>query len=53
MTIAVVSEAGGMQKLVALANNTPSVANIGAYAEIVRKRSVLRQLIQAWQERYE
>ncbi|MGB6977247.1 MAG: replicative DNA helicase [Gammaproteobacteria bacterium] len=28
-----------------LANNTPSVANIVAYAEIVRERSVLRQLI--------
>ena len=40
-------EAGGMQKLAALADNTPSAANIGAYAEIVRKRSVLRQLIQA------
>ena len=40
-------EAGGMQKLAALADNTPSAANIRAYAEIVRKRSVLRQLIQA------
>ena len=40
-------EAGGMQKLAALADNTPSAANIGAYAEIVRKRSVLRQLIAA------
>jgi replicative DNA helicase len=28
-----------------LANNTPSVANIVAYAEIVRERSILRQLI--------
>lgn len=28
-----------------LANETPSAANIGAYAEIVRERSVLRQLI--------
>ena len=40
-------EAGGMQKLAALADNTPSAANIAAYAEIVRKRSVFRQLIQA------
>lgn len=40
-------EAGGMRKLAALADNTPSAANIAAYAEIVRKRSVLRQLIQA------
>lgn len=28
-----------------LANNTPSAANISAYAEIVRERSILRQLI--------
>jgi replicative DNA helicase len=28
-----------------LANNTPSVANIVAYADIVRERSILRQLI--------
>lgn len=40
-------EAGGMRNLAALADNTPSAANIAAYAEIVRKRSVLRQLIQA------
>lgn len=40
-------QAGGMQKLAALAQNTPSAANIGAYADIVRKRSVLRQLIAA------
>lgn len=40
-------QAGGMQKLAALADNTPSAANIAAYAEIVRKRSVLRQLISA------
>ena len=40
-------EAGGLQKLAALADNTPSAANIAAYAEIVRKRSVLRQLIAA------
>lgn len=40
-------QAGGMQKLAALADNTPSAANIAAYAEIVRKRSVLRQLIAA------
>ena len=40
-------EAGGMQKLAALADNTPSAANVSAYARIVQKRSVLRQLIQA------
>lgn len=39
--------AGGEVYLFELANNTPSVANIGAYADIVRERSVLRQLIAA------
>ncbi len=37
--------AGGEVYLYQLANNTPSVANIAAYADIVRERSVLRQLI--------
>lgn len=37
--------AGGLSYLGELAKNTPSVSNIGAYAEIVRERSVLRQLI--------
>lgn len=37
--------AGGLSYLGTLANNTPSVANIMAYAKIVRERSVLRQLI--------
>lgn len=37
--------AGGEIYLFELANNTPSVANIVAYADIVRERSVLRQLI--------
>lgn len=39
--------AGGEVYLFELANNTPSVANINAYADIVRERSVLRQLIAA------
>lgn len=39
--------AGGEVYLYELANNTPSVANIAAYADIVRERSVLRQLITA------
>ena len=39
--------AGGEVYLFELANNTPSVANIRAYADIVRERSVLRQLIAA------
>jgi len=36
---------GGIAYLSTLAQNTPSVANIKAYAEIVRERSVFRQLI--------
>ena len=36
-------QAGGLSYLAALAENTPSVSNIGAYADIVRKRSILRQ----------
>ncbi|HIF52198.1 MAG TPA: replicative DNA helicase [Thiotrichaceae bacterium] len=40
-------EAGGMRNLAALAENTPSASNISAYADIVRKRSILRQLITA------
>lgn len=36
---------GGLSYLGSLANNTPTAANIKAYAEIVRERSVLRQLI--------
>jgi replicative DNA helicase len=39
--------AGGEVYLFELANNTPSAANIMAYADIVRERSVLRQLISA------
>ena len=38
-------EAGGIGYLGELAHNTPSAANIAAYAHIVRERSVLRQLI--------
>lgn len=39
-------ETGGMTYLSELARNTPSAANITAYADIVRERSILRQLIQ-------
>lgn len=38
-------DAGGESYLFELANNTPSVANVSAYAEIVREKSVQRQLI--------
>jgi replicative DNA helicase len=36
---------GGLAYLIMLAKDTPSAANITAYADIVRDRSVLRQLI--------
>lgn len=40
-------KAGGLAYLASLAENTPTAANAVAYAEIVRERSVLRQLIKA------
>jgi replicative DNA helicase len=40
-------DAGGLPYLGVLAKDTPSSANIRAYAGIVREKSVLRQLIQA------
>ena len=40
-------DAGGLSYLAALAENTPSSSNVGVYADIVRKRSILRQLISA------
>lgn len=39
------SQVGGLGYLGELAKNTPSVANIKAYAQIVRQRATLRQLI--------
>jgi len=36
---------GGLAYLGSLAKNTPTAANISAYADIVRERAVLRQLI--------
>lgn len=39
------SQAGGLAYLIELAKNTPSVANIKAYAQIIRERATLRQLI--------
>ena len=38
-------ESGGLAYLAGLARDTPTAANIRAYADIVRERSVLRQLI--------
>mgnify|MGYP006265970113 CR=1 FL=1 len=42
--------AGGLGYLGLLARDTPSAANIRAYADIVREQSVLRQLIEAGTE---
>ena len=42
--------AGGLAYLAELAKNTPSAANIRAYAQVVRERSALRHLIQAAQD---
>jgi replicative DNA helicase len=41
---------GGSSYVLQLANSTPSAANITAYADIVREKSVLRQLIDAGTE---
>lgn len=42
----VIEEAGGLSYLGELAQGTPSSVNIAAYADIVRERSVTRQLTQ-------
>jgi len=41
------TQSNGLAYLAELANNTPSAANIAAYANIVRERSILRNLISA------
>ncbi|MDR1709160.1 MAG: replicative DNA helicase [Candidatus Accumulibacter sp.] len=43
-------ETGGLAYLGELAANTPSASNIRRYAEIVRERSILRQLVTAGDE---
>jgi len=45
-----IDEAGGLGYLGELVHNTPGAANIKTYAEIVRERSVVRQLISAGNE---
>ena len=40
-------ETGGLAYLGTLARDTPSAANVRSYAEIVRERSILRQLVEA------
>ena len=42
--------AGGFNYLITLAQNTPSAANIRRYAEIVRERSIMRQLAEVGTE---
>ena len=44
-TLGKAEEVGGLQYLNAMAQNTPSAANIRRYGEIVRDRGVLRKLI--------
>ncbi|MGB0662235.1 MAG: replicative DNA helicase [Pontibacterium sp.] len=48
--VAELDNAGGLDYLVDLAKNTPSASNIVAYAEIVKDRSLLRQVISAAQD---
>ncbi|WP_106182793.1 replicative DNA helicase [Candidatus Pandoraea novymonadis] len=45
MTVGKAEDVGGIVYLNALAQNTPSAANIRRYAEIVRDRAVLRKLV--------
>ncbi|WP_420465594.1 replicative DNA helicase [Panacagrimonas sp.] len=42
-----IGEVGGLAYLGSLANDTPSSANVSAYAKVVRDRSVLRRLVAA------
>ncbi|MFK8051728.1 MAG: replicative DNA helicase [Woeseiaceae bacterium] len=44
------TQAGGLGYLATLANETPSAANVLAYAKILRERSILRSLIAAGNE---
>jgi replicative DNA helicase len=45
-----IDDAGGLPYLTALAQNTPSAANIRRYAEIVRDRAILRRLVTVGEE---
>ena len=42
----ILNDVGGLAYLAALAQNTPTAANIGRYAEIVRERAVMRALVE-------
>ncbi len=48
--VSVLQDAGGLAYLGTLAKDTPSAANIRAYADIVREYSVMRQLIKVGTE---
>ena len=48
-THGVLDKAGGISYLADLVENTPGASNVQAYAQIVRERSTLRQLINAAQ----
>lgn len=48
--LGLIDEAGGIAYITELVKNTPSAANIKAYAEVVRERSILRQLIKVSNE---
>ncbi|MCP3671425.1 MAG: replicative DNA helicase [Gammaproteobacteria bacterium] len=48
--VSVLKDAGGLAYLGTLAKDTPSAANIRAYADIVREYSVMRQLIKVGTE---
>ncbi|WP_386693268.1 MULTISPECIES: replicative DNA helicase [unclassified Lonepinella] len=41
----IIDEVGGFAYLAELSKNTPSTANINAYADIVREKAILRELI--------
>ncbi|WP_404369318.1 replicative DNA helicase [Marinobacter sp.] len=41
-----IEDAGGLSYLAELAEKTPGAANIKAYAQIVRERSIMRQLVE-------
>jgi len=49
-TQGVLDQVGGLAYLGSLARDTPTAANIRAYADIVRERAILRQLITAGNE---
>ncbi len=45
-----IEQIGGMAYLIELSKNTPGVANLGAYAEIIRERAILRNLLEVAQD---